>query len=262
MKAIDPRILICASGNNEAWWSEFLPLAADSIDRLVVSQYTGWSYQNYMYFANNDDLDMIAVADTSLACIDTYAKTEKDRLKTIIAELNSMDYAENGWSPANNLGHALVTFCIFASMLQQPRIDYGMLWNTRWMNQDEQHQSLFYGLNGQNQLLPSAMPLKILSTFLSDQMVAIDCPGGLVTFASIDNAQKHLTVFAVNKGFDERKARVEVDGRAVACCQAHIFTGTGPDDLSPQLADAALPDEGGILILPPVALCILEFELS
>ena len=262
MKAIDPEILICASGNNEAWWSEFLPLAADCIDRLVVSQYTGWNYQNYTYFAVNDDLDMIATAELSLRCIDTYAAADKNRLKTIIAELNSMDYAENGWPAANNLGHALVTFCIFGKMLQQPRLDYGMLWNTRWMNQEEQHRSLFYGLDGSNRLLPSAMPLKIWSSYLQDLMVSADCPSGLVSFASLSCDGRQLSVFVINKGFDERQIRVEVDGRTVVCHRSHTFSGSGPDDLQPQLIESTCVGDDGIIRLTPVTLSILEFELS
>ena len=261
MKAVDSDILICASGNNERWWSEFLPVAAECIDRLVVSQYTGWEYKDYSYFANNDNLSMISCAENALACIDRYAPQHRERLKVIIAELNSMDYSKNGWAEDNNLGHSLVTFGILGQMLQQSRIEYGMLWNTRWMNQQGQYRSLFYGLDGNNKLLPSAMPLKIWSSFLKDYMVCADEAKGLMVFASADLEGKSLSVFLMNKGFEARQARVEVRGRNMGCRKLHVYAGEGSDDLHPRFLTVGVDRLEGDIILEPVSLTILEYGI-
>ena len=54
MKAIDPSILIGASGDSASWWEGFLPEAVEDIDFLTVSQYSCWGYMSYDTYANNE----------------------------------------------------------------------------------------------------------------------------------------------------------------------------------------------------------------
>ena len=92
MKAVDPEIRIGASGDNDAWWSRFLPPAAPYLDFLTVSQYTGWEWGGYDRFLHGPEL--IETAKGALRAIDRYtAPFDRTRLHVIVAETNAKDYS-------------------------------------------------------------------------------------------------------------------------------------------------------------------------
>ena len=139
MKALDPSIKICASGAGMPWWRAFLPLAGPCIDCLTVSQYSCMDWGGYRYFAERHDLDLVGNLTDAAAALKAYLPGRADQVKVILSELNSKDYADlfgrPHWADSNDLGHAVVTFCILMQMLEMPETAYGMLWNTRWMHQ-------------------------------------------------------------------------------------------------------------------------------
>jgi hypothetical protein len=75
---------------------------------------------------------------TALDAIDRYEPpADRAPLKVFVAETNSKDYSEGGWSGGNTIGHALVAFETFGRVMRDPRVMADMLWTTRWMNDSE-----------------------------------------------------------------------------------------------------------------------------
>lgn len=265
MKALDPQIKICASGVREDWWARFLPLAVEHLDCLVVSQYSCMDWGSFSYFARHEGIDLVPNAREAIRCLQKYTPDHAQRVKVIIAELNSKDYADlfdrPHWADDNNLGHSLVTFSIFCQMLELPQTAYGMLWNTRWMEQAEEHQRIWYGLDSLNRLLPSAMPIAILGQFLHEEMLYCQPPGGYLAFASKTTDGRRLFVFLVNKSEDRfLEASVLINGGGYRIGELWQYAGTGAQDPSPVLSRLEQPPGQYPLCCPPVSLTILIYE--
>ena len=265
MKALGPEISICVSGVKEDWWARFLPLAAAYLDCLVVSQYSCMDWGSYSYFARHEGIDLVPNAREAIDCLKRYAPGHAQRIKVIIAELNSKDYADlfgrPHWADDNNLGHSLVTFSILCQMLELPEIAYGMIWNTRWMEQAEEHQRIWYGLDSANRLLPSAMPLSILGQFLLDDMLLCQPPEGCVAFASKSMDGRRLSIFLVNKDEDNAlDGTILITGAGYRAAECWQYSGTGAYVLSPKLTRLGLQEGHQSLRCPPVSLTILTYE--
>ena len=54
------------------------------------------------------------------------------RIRIAITESGPEDWSGGTYQTGNDLGHQLVIFDSTASLLQWPRLDYLMFWNTRW----------------------------------------------------------------------------------------------------------------------------------
>ncbi len=261
MKKVDPDIRVGASGNNRDWWQRFLPGAADDLDFLTVSSYSCWDWKGYQYYAEHGEINLMESAQTALQAIDDFASAHKDRLKVVVSELNSMDYAEDGWPPDNNLGHALVTFEMIGQMMLIPRIEYGMVWNTRWM-EEKTHELLWYALDDRNELLPPGRALAIWGEFLKSELVEISRTPEIVTFASFDPDSGQLNVFLLNKSAVQQEVSLDIDGPVYNAGLTFLFQGKGPDDTKPvwesgrKLTVNHQKTEN--LTLPPVSLQVLS----
>ena len=264
MKKADPLIKICASGVKEDWWRRFLPLAGEDVDCLVVSQYSCMDWGGYGHFPGHSGIDLVGNAREAAACLRRYLPGRADRIRVVLAELNSKDYADlfgrPHWADSNDLGHSLVTFGILCQMLEMPEAAYGMVWNTRWMDQEEEHARIWYGLDRDNRLLPSAMPLKILGMFLGNEMVACEAPDACLAFASKSADGSRLAAFVIAKDEQaEMKASLSVRGGGYRLAERYEYSGQGAGDLSPALQQR---ETGGAdaLGFPPVSLTTLIFE--
>ncbi len=261
MKKIDSGIRVGASGSSREWWQRFLPGAADDLDFLTVSSYSCWDWKGYQYFADHANINLMEPAETALQAIDDFIPEHKNRLKVVISELNSMDYSEDGWPPDNNLGHALVTFEIIGQMMLNSRIEYGMVWNTRWMEEKE-HDLLWYALDDQNEWLPPGRALAIWGQFINSQLVEVTRTPQIVTFASFSPDSGQLNVFLLNKSYDQQTISLKIDGPEYGSGQACCFQGKGPNDMNPiweagrKLTVTHQMLEG--LTLPPVSLQVLS----
>jgi len=262
MKAEDPSIFIGASGHNETWWKPFLITAAGDIDFLTVSEYACWRYMGYDTYANADQADLIKTAREALLSIKRYAHKAADRLFVVVTEFNARDYALEfegaGWSSENNLGHALVNIDLCGQIAREQKIAYGLLWNTRWMDQSQQHNDIFYGLDANNGLMPSAMCLYIWCRFMREEILTVTCPPVLAGYASRD--EKGMTLFIINKGYAETNVTLSAEG-AVYPCRRYIFAGNGSLDLYPVFRELP-PCDHEQVVLPPVSLTILDWNRS
>jgi alpha-L-arabinofuranosidase len=263
MKQVDPSIKIGASGNSRAWWKEFLGIAAKDIDFLTVSQYSCFNWKGYDYYVDHQSIDLTEQVTTALNAIDEFVPEEKERLKVIVSELNSMDYSEGGWSPDNNLGHAIVTFDIMGQLLKNNRVEYAMIWNTRWIA-EKKPDVLWYALGSVNELLPPGKVLSIWGNFLSDKLVHITGADKVVTYASIDSKSGRLKLFLLNKAYEQEKLSVQISGRRYSKGSMFCLSGSGPEDKNPAWSSAGSVSVNKDLLpeidLPAVSITVIDLE--
>ena len=109
MKSIDPTIKIIVNGRGTTWWQTLLQSnASNYIDYLGVSCYPVYNYTGGYETYRTTSPNLLNEAQTAVNAINTYAfAADKLRIKVITTEFNSIDFG-NGWSNANDLGHALV----------------------------------------------------------------------------------------------------------------------------------------------------------
>ncbi len=236
MKAVDPSIHVGASGNNDVWWSKFLPVAAPHLDFVSISHYNTWDWKSYDFLVRHPETDLASNATSALAAIDRYAApADRARLKVIVAETNSKDYSDKGWPGGNTLGHALVTFETLGALMKQPRIQSAMVWTTRWANDEEAPHNQFYALGAQNQILPTGRAVALWS-FARAKMIAVDGGTGLVSaYASCSADRSSLSVWIVNRGYNavtgvKLGLKSPLNYGKVTCQQ---LSGTGSDDENP-----------------------------
>lgn len=263
MKKVDPSILIGASGDNEAWWKDFLPIAAPSIDFLTVSEYTGWEWKSYDRFLNNPELG--GIAKTAVAAIDKYAPpSDRPRLQVIVAETNTIDYSKEPWPDSNDLGHALVTFDTLGHLLAEPRIRAAMVWTTRWMDDADAPKSQYYALGSRNELMPTGQALRIWGAFVEPLLVAVE--GSNMTtegFAARSKNGRSMTVWLMNRGKTPQDVRLSVEGAEYLVAQRRQFSGSSENDGSPRweiLSDTALSDGVYADSLAPLSVTILTLQ--
>ena len=265
MKQVDPSILIGASGKGEDWWEEFLPVAAEHIDYLTVSEYPCWGYMSYDTYADSEGFGLLGEAKRALNSIDKFAPEHAERLFLAVVEFNSRDYMldfENaGWSSDNNLGHALANMDMCGQIALEERIKYAMIWNTRWMRQSNQFNDIFYGLDANNGLMPSTMCLYIWGRFMREEVLATEAYEGLSVFA-YKNADG-LTVFVINKKGAEKKVplTVPVNDAGGKSAQTYTFTGTDPSDLYPTFRQSHDYSSGTAYTLPPYSLTVFDWNI-
>jgi alpha-L-arabinofuranosidase len=237
MKTVDPSIKTGASGAKDQWWSQFLPAAAPHLDFISVSHYENWDWKSYDYLAAHPDFDLTGSAGTALRAIDQFAPpADRERLRVVVAELNSKDYAKDGWPDTNTLGHSLVTFESFGYLLREPRVSAAMLWNTRWVNDEETSDSLMYALDPFNQLTPSGRAVFLWGRYLRDRIVhTAGSTGTLSVYASASTDHRSLSIWIVNRSRDAAEG-VNVDIAAPLAygqVEVHRYSGAGPDDKNP-----------------------------
>jgi len=261
MKAVDPTIQIGASGNSTGWWSGFLPIAAKDIDFLTVSQYSCWQWGSYEYFVTHEGVNLLETAADAAAAIRASAPSEADRLKVVITEFNSKDYAEGGWPDGNDLGHALVNFELAGQILANRDILFGMQWNTRWVD-DDQANSLWYALGPMNETKAVGWPLRLWGRFAKDFLVEASALDKLRAYATHSAQGDRLALFLLNKTHVRRQVTVRVRNTLLEGeVKRFAFLGQSPEDTDPVLREdspVTFTDNELTLELDPLSITILE----
>ncbi|MHC4480337.1 MAG: hypothetical protein ACYS1C_05130 [Planctomycetota bacterium] len=264
MKAVDPSIQTGASGCRMEWWEGFLPKAAPHIDFLSVSTYPCTDWPDFDHYRQNADVALANQANYAAEAIERFAPpADRDRLFVVSPEVNSANWG-NGWPNHNNLGHALVTIETFGQLLLIPKLRHGMLWNTRWVRW-RKPDSIWYGLDPQNELLPPGLATAAWCLFLRDRLVAIERTDQVVTFASLATETGELNLFLINKGTAEQEVDVRIaGGLSYRCAKVMRLTGEGSDDEEPVWAEAEAPELAGDLVaglaLPDTSCTIVSLE--
>jgi alpha-L-arabinofuranosidase len=282
MKAVDPSIWIGANGPPRAegtgrheatqdtpWWKAVFEAAAEHIDFAPVHVYSCWKWRSYEFYRDHSPGYPEAHRDAT-SVLDAAQRWGPpgfaDRLRVTITETNAADWSEGGWEKTNDLGHGLVVFDLFGTLLEIERLDMAQLWNTRWVSHSPNVPSLWDAVDDHNQLQPTGRALAIWSQFLNTQMVHSSEPRRMRTFASHSPDGGRLCAFLLNKDARERKAKVVVRNHDNALsARRWVWQGESPEDRRPTWSGLETVDasESGIeLTLPPDSLSVLEFPGS
>lgn len=249
MRAEDPEILLGTNGNAKPWWDALLPEASQHLDFLTLSQYSPWDWGSYDRFWKLPPPDLIGSLRAALEAAERHPGRGGKPLDVIVTELNSKDYGPGGWPDGNNLGHGLVTFEILGQCLLQPQVKAAMIWNTRWVDDDEAPTSQWYALGPKNELLPTGVALKLWSGIGPELVRAQTTDPTVAAYAS--RGPEGLRVWVVNRSREPKPVMFEIDGCHLQT-PGRVWTGDSPDDPSPTVSDWA----GSIL--PPVSVVLLE----
>ncbi len=268
MKDIDPEIQIGASGNQDQWWKEFLPEAAPYLDFVSLSLYNAWEWGGYDFYSDNPDTNLIREVEVAIDAIGALPEPHRDRIRVVVTETNSKDFSDGGWSDENSIGHAVVTFDTLGRLIRTPSVTAAMLWNTRWMDDDEAEESLWYALGPLNQIKPSGLAVAIWGKFALEKMVFCDSGTEMVEgFACHDPRTGSLNVFLVNKGVAPISEGLNViveSNVEFTLRDTYLLKGRSPDDVDPVWGAHPNLTTGGNglwnLVLPPHSVTILLLE--
>jgi alpha-L-arabinofuranosidase len=278
MKEVDPSIWIGANGPPRAdgsgradesgkipWWKVVFEAAAEHIDFAPVHVYSCWKWGSYEAYRDHGP----GYPEAHRDAISPFEAAKRwappgfaDRLRLTVTETNAADWSENGWPKVNDLGHGLVVFDIFGTLLEVERMDSAQLWNTRWVSHAPNTPSLWDAVDDSNQLQPTGA-LAIWSQFLKSHMVQVSESPRMRTFASHSPENGELSVFLINKDESAREAAVETKGGAPNSARVWSWRGEGPEDRSPTWSGpVAAPVEGGALrlSLPADSLTVVDLQ--
>jgi hypothetical protein len=278
MKAVDPSIWVGANGPPRAegsgrhvptketpWWKVVFEAAAEHVDFAPVHVYSCWEWKSYEFYRDHSPGYPEAHRD-AISPIEAARKYGPpglaDRLRVTVTETNAADWSQGGWPFVNDLGHGLVVFDIFGTLLEIGRIENAQLWNTRWVSRDPDTPSLWDAVDDYNQLQPTGRALAIWSRFLGERMVGVSEPGRMRTFASYAPSSRRLSVFIINKDTMERRATVTLKGLPrPGDAQRWVWHGDGPGDRRPVWAgpEKVAVSGGRVeLALPADSLTVVE----
>ena len=263
MKSVDPSIKIIANGNDWEWWKVVLTQAGPAVDLLSVHSYPsdGWgSYDHY----RTHDVDLMSAVHIAEQALDAFASpNDAQRIKIAVTEMNTIDWS-GSWALDNDMGHAIVLFNAVGNQLNDPRIEFSQVWNTRWVTNDSQRSpTVWDSLDKDNNLQATGRAMSVWGQFLLDKMVASSSTPMVKVFASY-SASGALNLFLINKDTSARVTNVSLANFvAQTAVDRWVFGGSGADDLSPVLAQAApIAADGNRLsvTLDPVSVTVLRLQ--
>jgi len=264
MKAVDASIKIIPNGRTIEWWEKVLPIAVKDIDYLCVSNYPAYDYKDGYATYRDNVKGLLREVNAALRGIDRFTSgADRERLKVIVAEYGSMDWAGK-WPHINNMGHNLALFEMTGEQLIQPRVEFSCFWNTRWIRNKEREDSIFDALDKDGNFNANGYGLAIWGNFLAPQMVRTSSTVRVRTFASYDLAAKQLYVYIINKSEAKEAVSLDVKGYAVdSIVQRWEQVGKGPDDTEPVWRKGEIVLANPLeLTVPGVSITVVELRLK
>ncbi|MGF1484764.1 MAG: hypothetical protein ACFBZ8_10420 [Opitutales bacterium] len=141
MKAVDPTILIGVNGHSRNWFNKVLSRAGPHVDFLEVHTYPFWNRNDYDHYRTRNETNAVLneVNNIAIAAINDQSNpADRERLFVTLTETGALYFGDGpGWENINNLGKALATFEILARHLEIDKVAFTLLWNTRWVDNDE-----------------------------------------------------------------------------------------------------------------------------
>src|SRR4051812_28920195 len=263
MKSVDPSIKVIANGNDSEWWRVVLKQAAPAIDLLAVHNYPPYGWDSYDYYRTRN-VDLVSAIRTAEQALDAYAGAgDAQRIKIAVTEMNAIDWSK-AWSLDNDMGHAIVLFDSVGNQLNDPRIAFSQVWNTRWVTNDSQRTPVVWdALDKDNNLQATGRAMSIWGQFLLDKMVAASSTAMVQSFASYSEGGT-LNLFLINKDTGPRVTNVSLANfSAQTAVERWVFKGSGPEDSAPVLAPAApiAADRDSLSVtLDPVSITVLRLH--
>jgi len=264
MKAVDPSIKIIANGRKTDWWRRVLPICVKDIDYLCVSNYPVRDYKKGYLTYRDNEVDLLREVNVALDAIERFTSGEdRERLKVIVAEYGSMDWARS-WPHINNMGHNMASFEMTGRQLELPKLEFSCFWNTRWINNKEREDSIFDALDKEGNFNANGYGLAIWGNFLAAKMVRSSSTVRIRGFASYDPQKKQLFVYIVNKSGGEEAVKLDLRGYAVdSVLQRWEQVGEGPEDTEPVWREnrSFLDTSSLAFSVPGTSITVIEFGL-
>jgi len=268
MKAEDPSIKIVVNGLSDSWWKTILSnsTATGLIDYLGISVYpiNNWA-KGYDYYRTSspDFTKSVSIASNAITKYVTNA-TDRQRIKVIATEYNTIDWAENGWANKNDVGHALVAFDMLGKLLQIPKLELAFFWNTRYVDNREIPFNVYDALSSTGSLQANGLALSVWGKYLLDSLVAVNSTASIVSYAS--KSATGLNVFLLNKDNQAHAVNLTInDFATTGTAESYTYQGKSILDTIPVLAPsppvASLPDDASqfALQVAPASITILKF---
>jgi alpha-N-arabinofuranosidase len=266
MKAVDPSIRTIANGNTREWWEVVLPIVTADIDSVCVSNYPMYDYKAGYATYRDAEKDLVSPTRTAIEAIRNLPRpADRGRLKVIVAEYNTMDWA-GSWPSRNDMAHALALFDMTGELLKLPEVAFSLFWNTRWIDNDEEEDSINDALDRNGGFNAAGQVLAIWGNFLAPQMVRTTSSVRVRSFASHDPRTGLLYVYLVNKSEEAEATRLDLGRSTLASIvERWELLGRGPSDTEPvwrrseSLPSRAAPLE---LVLPGTSITVIQLELE
>jgi len=259
MKAVDPGIKIGISTAGMGADPAFVRQVPDVVDFLAMSGYHGLSWERYQ---QEPDHDLVYKVRAALRSINEDAPpSARERLSVVVAELNATDF-QGHWSQSNDLGHGIVVVDMIGQLLEFERVDIGMFWNTRWMD-DGTPNSLWYALDPMNQIRPTGRAVAIWGQYLLDNLVNIERLDRVVTWATANDDRSKLNILVVNKDDIDHPVSINLNSSKFKHGTFYEWSGNGPEDTDPTWGVKYREEITGPylnLTLPAVSVTVVELE--
>lgn len=263
MKAVDPSIRIVANGHYSWYWQKLLTGASEFMDDICVSNYPLYHVKNGFNGYQQGDFKLVDLVEKADSAILHFAVPHKRKsMGIIVAEYNAIDWGKD-WKDKNDLGHALGVLDIFLAQLQHPRVTFSCFWNTRWINNAKSKHEVYDALDWQNELNANGKALSLWGNFHGDVLVDSNSDDPLLKISTSINQDKGIVYLCViNKSNDPAQVSVSVKGSKRYVARAlHTLSGTGDEDVSPQLTHQVLNSKDTIL-LKGVSINVIELSRS
>ncbi len=250
LRPVDPTIRLGAGVHDENWNARFLPRAAPHLDFISYSHYSAYGFGGYDPYLRERPPNVVGALHGALDWIRRWAGD----LPLIIAETNSTDYGPDPvWKHSNDMGHALVAFDTLGYAASEREVQAAMLWNTRWMQDDEDSQ--IYALGAMNEIHPSGRALQMWSAFAESDLVVAKSDSSMINaFAAKSADGARWTVWISNRGLSDLKAEIVVP-RNARVKSIHRLVGASPTDIAP-VFECASEFDGRI---PALSISAIQF---
>jgi hypothetical protein len=263
MKAVDPSILIIPNGDSDEFFKTVITKAGDHIDRICVSNYGVYDFINGYDTYRDSTKILIWPAMTAIGAMEKYATAEqKERLKVIVSEFGSIDWAGN-WKGTNDIGHTIVTFDMAGQLLLQPQIEFSCFWNTRWIENESKPGTDHDALDKEGNINPTGQSLLIWNKFLGDQMIKAEGTPGVIAYSSFSPDEGRLFVYLVNKTEKPETVSLDIENfKSVKVIEAWEYFGLTPGDMHPVWQVKEQNKRADKVDLKGLSITVLELNIS
>ena len=266
MREVDPSIAIGPGliGSN-AFAETAFNAVVPSLDFAVAHQYAN-QWENYGEWSRFDG-DVTPNITRMQELVD--ASVQPD-LPILITETNS---SGSGWEDGNAISttKALAFFELLISQHEHPDVVSSLMWSTHNPFSGENFRgdlrNALFNTDG-NELTPNGQILQIFgSTMLPNLLEPKRADTGFIDlWVSTDPDSGRVALHILNKEQAEIDIDIELTGSILLDPGTRqVFSGTGPDDASPEWTTAAPASIEGSTVstsLPPVSLTVIELSVD
>jgi len=265
MKEVDPSIKIIPNGGSFEWWEAVLPVAADYVDAVCLSNYPIWDYKQGYKTYRDSTPNLIGRIHAAARAIEKFVPDErKEEFKVIVAEYGPFDWA-GSWPHINDMGHALICFEMAGQQLNHPKVKSSYLWNTRWIWSLDRENLIWDALDKEGNFNPTGYTVAIWGNFLASKMVYTSSTIRIRTFASYDDETKQLYIYIINKSENEEKLVLDIEGASVdSVAQRWELVGKGSSDTDPiWRQNESIPEDDLLyVVVPGISITVIEYKLK